>query len=102
MNSIASKMMGVKDIKELTTDINKNPLIKGTISNVIATNSLVLTGSTPMEAIGGRLYAKCGNYLGFLALFCEIFTHLDWETFIKLANEIKDKEEDAANNIINE
>ena len=101
MNSIASKMMGVKDIKELTTDINKNPLIKGTISNVIATNSLMLTGSTPMEAIGGRLYAKCGNYLGFLALFCEIFTHLDWETFIKLANEIKDKEEDA-NNIINE
>ena len=55
MDSIASKMIGVKDVKELTTYINKNTLIKGTISNVIATNSLMLTGSTPIEAIGASL-----------------------------------------------
>ena len=60
MNSITSKMMGVKDVKELTTDINKNPLIKGVISNAIATNSLMLTGSTPMEAIGASLYLNVG------------------------------------------
>ena len=59
------------------------------VSNVIDTNSLMLTEYTPMEAICASVYVKCGNYLGFLALFCEIFTHVYWDAFTKLANERK-------------
>ena len=88
MNVIASRMMGVRNVNELTQDINKNPLIRGFLSNMLASSSgITLTGHSPMESLGSSVYAKCGNYLGFLALGCEIFTHLDWENFQKIAEE---------------
>ena len=87
MNAIASKMMGVKDVNELKRAIDKNPLIRGSMSNMLASSSITLTGHSPMESLGASVYAKCGNYLGFLALGCESFTHLDWKNFQKIAEE---------------
>ena len=87
MNAIASKIMGVKNVNELTRDISKNPLIKGSITSMLASSSISLTGHSPMETLGASVYAKCSNYLGFLALGCEIFSHLDWKNFQKIAEE---------------
>ena len=71
LNLIASRFMGVKNVDELTCDINRNPLITGSITNTLASCSI--EGSTSMESIGASVYAKCGNYLGFVALGCEFF-----------------------------
>ena len=84
LNLIASRFMGVKNVDELTRDINRNPLITGSITNALASNSPI-EGSTTAESIGASVYAKWGNYLGFVALGCEIFTHMNWARFIELA-----------------
>ena len=44
MNVVACKMLGVKDVNELTRDINKNPLIRGSITNMLASSSISLAG----------------------------------------------------------
>ena len=85
LNLIASRMMGVRNLNELTRDINRNPLITGSITNMLSSSSITNEGSTPIEIFGASLYAKCGNYLGFVALICEIFTHMDWARFIELS-----------------
>ena len=85
MNVIASRMMGVRNVNELTRDINRNPLITGFITNMLASSSITTEGCTPIEILGASVYEKCGNYLGFVALGCEIFTHMDWARFIELS-----------------
>ena len=80
MNVIASRMMGVKNVNELTRN-----LITGSITNMLTSSSITIEGSTPIEIFGASLYATCGNYLGFVVLGCEIFTHLDWRRFIELS-----------------
>ena len=94
MNGIASKMLGVRDINELRRDINKNPLIKGSITNMLASSSIAIEGYTPFEKLGAALYGKFGNYLGPIAVVCEIFNHMNWENFAKIAEENKKKEKE--------
>ena len=42
-----------------------------------SSSSISVQGHTPMGMLGASVNAKCGNYLEFLALGCEIFTHLN-------------------------
>ena len=42
MNLIASRMLGVRNINELRRDINKNPLIKGSITNMLESSSIAM------------------------------------------------------------
>ena len=94
MNGIASKMLGVRDINELRRDINKNPLIRGSITNMLASSSIVIEGYTPLEKLGAVVYGKYGTYLGPVALACEIFNHMNWENFAKIAAEEQNKKEE--------
>ena len=52
-----------------------------------------------MESLGANIYEKCSNYLGFLALGCEMFQGLDWVNFQNIAAQKRKEVDEVMNEI---
>ena len=92
---LMSRVAGVDDVQAMMKDINSNYLIKSRATEMMGklTPTISLSTNTPMEIVGSHLYEKCGAFLAPMSLVCTVFNHLDWETFARIAEERRVKEE---------
>ena len=96
---IMSRVSGVTSIDAMMRDINGNFLIKTQASQMMGKITPAISSHTPVEVLGSHVYEKCGMYLAPVAMFCTIFSHLDWESFAEIAEQRKN---DAIVETINE
>ena len=100
-----SRISGVTSIDAMMRDINGNFLIKTQASQMVGKITPAISSHTPMEVLGSHVYEKCGMYLAPVAVFCTIFSHLDWESFAEIAEQriaLRLKKNDAIVETINE
>ena len=57
---------------------------------------------TPMEILGSNIYKTFGRYMAPISLFCTVFSHLDWESFAKIAKECQTNDLTKEDSLISE
>ena len=93
---LMSRVAGVDDVQAMMKDINSNYLIKSRATEMMGklAPTISLSRNTPMEIVGSHLYEKCGAFLAPTSLVCTVFNHLDWETFARIAENRRAKEDE--------